>query len=189
MIDNTLLLKDFLVTENKDEFYHGVVIKRKKNHPNLDKDKVILNFTLTSDNYNKVTIDLINLCFKTNSTAYIYPSKRSFKSISYDMMDELTNQIRNESFNIKNIFKRTCERSRGLNRYYLIDVDTKDTNEIKETLLTKIEPLQKITIYKEIPTKNRFHLITSPFNVDQFLFFYQNINVHKNSPTVLISVE
>ena len=36
-----------------------------------------------------------------------------------------------------------------------------------------------------IPTLNGSHLITSPFNTEEFMRDYPNFDIHKNNPTIL----
>ena len=61
------------------------------------------------------------------------------------------------------------------------DVMSVYTNDI-DTL----EPYSIDTKYiTNIPTKSGWHIITTPFNLQQFKEKYPNIDVHKNNPTLL----
>ena len=49
-----------------------------------------------------------------------------------------------------------------------------------------LEPYSPNTKYiSNIPTKTGWHLITTPFNLQQFRKEYPDIDVHKNNPTLL----
>ena len=49
-----------------------------------------------------------------------------------------------------------------------------------------LEPYSMDTKYiTNIPTKSGWHIITTPFNLQQFKEKYPNIDVHKNNPTLL----
>lgn len=68
---------------------------------------------------------------------------------------------------------------------WVIDIDDKELASIKMSdFLSTIEPIGN-KIVASIPTKNGFHLITTPFNIKKFKEKYPDIDVHKNNPTVL----
>jgi len=46
-------------------------------------------------------------------------------------------------------------------------------------------PFRVAKVITNIPTKNGIHLITTPFNLQQFKEKYPDIDVHKNNPTLL----
>ena len=49
-----------------------------------------------------------------------------------------------------------------------------------------LEPYSMDTKYiTNIPTKSGWHIITTPFNLQQFKEKYPDIDVHKNNPTIL----
>ena len=81
----------------------------------------------------------------------------------------------------------------------IVDIDEK---EISPLILSHIEfgcdPISKFEsdflgfgvdfnskINATIPTKNGWHLITKPFNLQQFKEKYPDIDVQKNNPTLL----
>ena len=81
---------------------------------------------------------------------------------------------------------------------WVVDIDSKDKFEILEIkrfinslsakmlpMLDTIPPTNRELVLMEIPTKNGIHLITKPFNLQQFKEIYPDIDVHKNNPTLL----
>ena len=60
-----------------------------------------------------------------------------------------------------------------------------------ETFIDKIceprdvYPHRGAKVIINIPTKSGYHLITTPFNLQQFKEEYPDIDVHKNNPTLL----
>ena len=84
------------------------------------------------------------------------------------------------------------------NPRWIVDIDEK---EISPLILSHIEfgcdPINKFEsnfldfecefngkVIAKIPTKNGWHLITKPFNLQQFKQQYSNIEVQKNNPTL-----
>jgi hypothetical protein len=68
---------------------------------------------------------------------------------------------------------------------WVVDID--DTGSDYNEMLLLIDSLQPeggklVTI---VQTKNGLHLITKPFNLQDFRAVYPDIDVHKNNPTVL----
>lgn len=76
--------------------------------------------------------------------------------------------------------------SKGKKQRWIVDIDAPLEYDEAELLgfLSNIEPIGDKLITK-IPTKSGYHLISKPFNVQKFKEKYQNIDVHKNNPTIL----
>ena len=75
-----------------------------------------------------------------------------------------------------------------LTRIWVVDIDGPTDNRAVNNILLFIErECQPIgSKFKAlIPTKNGFHLITTPFDMSTFAKRYPNIDVHKNNPTLL----
>jgi hypothetical protein len=69
---------------------------------------------------------------------------------------------------------------------WIIDIDDKDYDytELSE-FINSLDPIENINKLKAmIPTKNGYHLIVSPFNVQKFLEF-NKFDIHKDNPTIL----
>ena len=70
---------------------------------------------------------------------------------------------------------------------WIVNCDNMSLNEI-EKVYSHIKNCDGNTIEDFsviIPTKSGYHLITEPFNLQQFKEKYPNIDVHKNNPTLL----
>ena len=68
---------------------------------------------------------------------------------------------------------------------WIIDIDNRDYN-IKELIddLYDIDPIGGKAIMT-LDTPNGLHIISSPFNIQQFREVYPDIDIHKNNPTIL----
>jgi hypothetical protein len=67
---------------------------------------------------------------------------------------------------------------------WIIDIDQK---EIDSTMLPTLERIKPIgnKLIDIIPSKNGYHIITSPFDVSEFSKMFPNIDIHKDNPTNL----
>ena len=71
------------------------------------------------------------------------------------------------------------------NKKWIIDMDTTEDFQLRiSTILNPIEPIGNKVLCK-IPTKNGYHLITSPFNVEKFKKLFPEVDIHKDNPTLL----
>lgn len=89
---------------------------------------------------------------------------------------------------------------KGEESRWVVDVDEKLDEEDRDSILdfidslepritvtngTEVKDITSTKIVAEIPTKSGWHLITTPFNLQQFKLIYPDIDVHKNNPTIL----
>jgi uncharacterized protein YycO len=94
-------------------------------------------------------------------------------------------------FSVKNAYDSVCGVFQSeIDKRWLIDIDKEDLP-IYEEIKAKVIELQSIItnreykILAELPTKSGMHIITNPFNLDQFNKVYPNIQIHKNNPVNL----
>jgi hypothetical protein len=78
-------------------------------------------------------------------------------------------------------------------KIWIVDVDFKDVNENDilriKTAINDCEPFGD-HIITTIPTPNGIHIVTTPFNTQQFITnqdVYYKCDVKKNNPTILYS--
>lgn len=72
------------------------------------------------------------------------------------------------------------------NTKWIIDLDEKNLK-IATDLVRYIKDIEPIgdKLYHVLPTRNGFHLITKPFNLQVFKTQYPELEIHKNNPTIL----
>lgn len=73
---------------------------------------------------------------------------------------------------------------------WIVDVDTKDPLDVLEIGNTVLDIVHKYNpdvkpIIEEIPTLHGYHIITLPFNLQEFNKKYPGVDVHKNNETLL----
>ena len=191
MIDNIQLILPFLKFESKDDFYYLQILQRKKENPQLGSNsKVIKNYYIASEEYLLNRYDEIKkLCEIFNARAMIRLNKRSFEKVGFKCMTNLANTMMNKEYSfINKSYDRACGLSHNdKDKKWILDIDEKNLNIPElEYLLATLEPRGKKVII-QLDSKSGYHLITSPFNVDEFKKKYTKyeIEVHKDNPTNL----
>jgi (p)ppGpp synthase/HD superfamily hydrolase len=151
---------------------------------------MVKSYTITSADYlDMKKNEIITLCKLHNARAYINLNKRSFEKCAYHSMKKLTDVILAKSFgSAKKVFDSVASaHSADKEKKWLIDVD--DMEFPSPLMMAHIEhnckPYDPDKIIGVIKTLNGCHLITKPFNIVQFREKYPDVEVKKNSPTLL----
>ena len=199
MIDNLNIIKTLLNFEKEGDFYHCIILKRKKDQPEWEREnyqsRTIKTYCIDSVQYLEKRYDEIKLlCEMFNARAYIYVQKQNHSDVSLDMMVSLAERIKNGVKNQKGLFDSIVEQIKTSEERWFIDVDDvsiDDFNHNKYYLEMReyVNELQ-LEMNKEqgmtfIKTKSGFHIITQPFNVMKFKQKYPEVNVHNKNPTIL----
>lgn len=201
MINNFEQIKTLLEFPNDDIYYHLQIIRRGKDNPEMTgANRVIKPYFICSlEPLDKVEQEIKDLCKFFNARAYINLTPKSIEKTTLLQMKYLAERTYMGDF--KKIWKswNTCAGEiKGEKPRWVVDIDSKDKFEILRIkrfinslaakilpMLDTIPPTNKELVLAEIPTKNGIHLITKPFNLQQFKEKYQDIDVHKNNPTIL----
>ena len=191
-MNNLKKIKKYLVFDSDDDFFFLQILRRKKENPDMTTNKkVIKNYYINSIEYldNKMD-EIIKLCNYFNARAYLRLNKRSYEKCSFQLLKHITDQIINKDFShCKNAFDRVCGRfhNQKLKRW-IVDIDEPLSmgliKKYSHYINIKISP-QTDKVLGYIPTKNGFHLICNPFNVQEFKKLYPDVEIHKDNPTIL----
>lgn len=209
IINNLELIKPFLKFESNDIYYHLQILKRKKDCNDHNKGKnnnarCLRTYYVRSIEYlDEVFNEIKILCKSHQARAYINLNAKSYQRTAYIMNEKVAQRMKNNQFEY---IYRSYESAAGTSdvnvgeKRWIVDIDEK---EISPLLLNHIEfhcdPISKncsdflklevdyfdSKIYTKIPTKSGWHLITKPFNVDQFKQRYNGMDIQKNNPTLL----
>lgn len=191
MIDNIDKILPFLNFKSDDDFYYLQLLQRKKENPQLGSNsKVIKNYYITSQDYLLNSYDEIKtLCHTFNARAMIRLNKRSFEKVGFKCLENIANTMQNREYNhLMKSYDRAC----GLlnnekTKKWILDIDEPFTvgklYEIDCEILKITDFVDKIIAM--IPSKNGFHIICTPFNLEKFKEKYPEIEVCKDSPTNL----
>ena len=190
IIDNLQRILPFIVTESEDDFYYLQILQRKKENPEIGSNsRVIKSYYITSQQYLLDRYDEIKkLCHVFNARASIRLNKRSFEKVGFKAMVNIANTMSNREYKF---LKASYDRACGLghndsNKKWILDVDVKDLDYVKRitTYIALIQPIgdKVITL---LDSKNGFHLITKPFDLQKFSSEFEDVEVHKDNPTNL----
>lgn len=195
MIDNFELIRPLLTFLNDDIYYHLQILRRGKDHPELPAvNRLIKSYFVCNEDYlNKCESEIKKLCEFFEARAYINLAPKSIKKTTMLQLKYLAQRAYEGDF--KKIWKswNTCAGEiKGEESRWIVDIDNSlekmiywwDVEKyINEECDPKIDIFDKVIA--QIPTKNGTHLITIPFNLQQFKEKYPDIDVHKNNSTLL----
>lgn len=195
MIDNFTQIKNLLTFPNDDIYYHLQILRRGKDHPELPAaNRVIKSYFICNlESLDYVEEEIKKLCEFFGARAYINLAPKSIKKTTMLQLKYLAQRAYEGDF--KKIWKswNTCAGEiKGEESRWVVDIDGPTNGEISEFIEYQCEPIIKTfdgkiksKIIEYIPTKSGYHIITIPFNLQQFKEKYPDIDVHKNNPTLL----
>lgn len=196
MIDNFKLINPLLTFLNDDIYYHLQIIRRGKDYPNLPAANRVIKsyFIIDINDLDFYEQEIKDLCKFFGARAYINLAPKSIKKTTMLQIKYLAQRAYEGDF--KKIWKswNTCAGEiKGEEPRWIVDIDNNSSNyPIKDKVNNIRHLIDKLMpktldgrIICEIPTKSGYHLITTPFNLQQFRKEYPDIDVHKNNPTLL----
>lgn len=192
MIDNIEIIKKLLNFEDEGDFYFLLILKRKKDQPEGEKDnhqsvRTIKTYCIESIDYLEKRYDEIKqLCEMFKARAYIHVQKQNHKDVSLNMMVALAQRIQDGNLKQKGLFDSVVGQIKTHEKRWIVDVDTKDEEELSRIkMVVNIARPEGEKIYATIPTKNGYHLITGRFDVLMFKNACPEVEIQKKNPTLL----
>jgi len=201
MTNNFEHIKSILKFED-DYFYFIQIIQRKKEIPELGaNNRIVRSYMISSlEKFEKNEAEIIKMCEMFNARAYIHLNRRKWSRIALECLRHNAELIANgQNDGIKAsletvIGRNNCE-PKG-EKTWIVDIDEKLPQYVwqVENFINYLEPIvftnlnigeMEKKVKSIIPTKNGYHLITSPFNSQVFKQTYPDIDIHKDNPTVL----
>ena len=207
-LNNSSKIKEFLSFGDND-FYFLQLLKRKKDNPEMTKDvKVIKSYYINSlDEYDMLLPRIIEVCDKENCRAYIRLNKRNYNKLGLKLIAEIAQLVSNggDLKGLPNAFDSVAGKySSDLEKKWIVDVDWVDLPETQKfiidgkmivghsntaKLMSLLQQLQletgKEPLMDVIQTKNGFHIVTRPFNLQSFSIVFPNIEVKKDAMTLV----
>ena len=184
-----------MIFESEDDFYHLQILKRKKEHEDLGSNSLVIKtyYIRSLQHLEKIMPELINSCDFNNARAYLNLNRRSFEKVAFHTLKKITDQILNKDFkSVRKAYENVCGTiSNENNKKWIIDIDNDTYEGFDNLILVDIEnslPLnidKNNKVYVKIPTKNGYHLITKPFDCQNFKYKYPKIDIQKDNPTLL----
>lgn len=192
-VDNFEQIKKHMNCQ-EGEFFLCQIIQRGKDQPNGVKSmrRTIRSYYISSPEYlDTKKEDIQTLCEKYNARAYINLNKKSKRQVCLKSLETLAHMVAVEDYGgLFSLIDTACGQTGSCDgkKTWIVDVDTKDENELKDVMdvIIQCEPFDVEKIVDIIPTLHGYHIITRPFNKKRFRDFYnETIDIHDNNPTLL----
>lgn len=192
MIDNFQQISELLKFDNNKEFYFIQILQRNKENPQLgSNNRLIKAYYCFSKEYLSLRkIEMIKLAEIFNARIYIHLNRRDIDRIGFEMMEDLAKRLKDGTTeNLYRFVESTCGKHNSeKDKSWIVDIDNYSNEDLNrlECTLSGISPLGVDKIITKIQTKNGVHLITKPFNTNEFSQCgYSEVEIHKNNPTLL----
>lgn len=201
MIDNFDHIIPLMEFPTKDNFYFIQVLQRKKDHVGVrlggsnNNSRLIKAYHINS--IEKLLIhkeEMVKLAEIFNARIGINLNPRSFEKTAFQLLEKVAHQMQNKNFyDVRKAYDSVCGNYHAeMDKRWIVDVDTKE-----EEAVTRVENCIKVCheqiknrdykILARIETKNGYHFISNPFNLELFRNAQPHVEVHKNNPTLLYS--
>lgn len=191
-VNNFQRIKELLVFDSEDDFYHLQVLKRKKEHPELGSNSyVVKTYYIGSIEYLEgKEEEIIALCKLHNARACINLNRRSFEKMAFHLLRKVADQIMNKDFrSARKAYESVCGAyANEPHKKWVVDIDTTNQNfvDLVQNDIKNCEPNRRSNKTVAIlRTKNGYHIISSPFNMEEFKKLHPEVDVHKDNPTIL----
>lgn len=192
-MNNLEQIKKLLSFPDEDTFYFAQIFQRRKENPHIGSNAIVIkSYCFKSMDYLDSKMDeIITLCHAFHARAHIHLNRRSYKAVSYEALKILAERLQKGEYKVnKGIWEKACgRRPCQTDKKWLIDIDFKDRARLEDikSAIDSCGPRNLVKTIATIETKNGFHLITRPFNRQELSdkYFGDEIDIHKNSPTVL----
>ena len=195
--NNRETIESLLSFNSPDDFYYLVILKRKKEHPELGSNSYIVkHYYITSlKQLDFYWDEIVMLSTFHNARASINLNKRSFEALSFQVLKKVADQIMNKDFrSARKAYTSVCgSYTQEPDKKWIIDIDTHDPSAITyaAAVIQMCDGHPKDRIFAILDTKNGKHLISRPFNRTQFNEYYKQQDEHAlpdiqtNNPTIL----
>lgn len=192
-IDNFDRIKSLMTFGESDNlFLHLQILRRGKDHPDLPAANKLIKswFVRSAEHLESLKEEVVFLCEHYKARAYISCAPKSIAKLSTLILRKLADNLHTGNIiNPWHVFNSACGELPGVERRWVVDVDTKDTY-LTEKIKDEIWALwvayggQSHEIHA-IPTLNGSHLIVEPFNLQAFSKSFPDVEVKKNGLTAL----
>ena len=190
VVDNWKYLRDKLDFSNPFMFYMVQLQQRKKDDETFPANNRTVKtfFISTLSDYDTLEPEIKRLSDETGSRVYIRLNRRSFETVSIEILRELAKMLEDKNFqHLKNLVGssagRVCSEP---DKLWIVDIDEKN-EKLCEDVADTIENVLANSgiVHYVVPTLHGYHLVTSKFDSKTFSEIYPGIDIHKDNPTLL----
>ena len=195
-INNLGILLDLKIIDfdnfNDDWFYQIFILKRKKDDGILNKNSsLIKSYRVSNLEYlnRKLEEEIIPLCDFFKARAMINLNVKSYRKVAFESLKKLAEEISQEHYkagldklitSAGSMSGMVCSASGTIgdkSKKWIIDLDSKD-EKYKQEIIRIINSKDMLRGYNDgdndriigiIPSKSGYHLVSNPFDINQFL--------------------
>lgn len=194
MINNFDAFSGLLNLTNPGDFLFVQILKRRKDNPELNKtEKLIDSFYIYNEKqYFDLMPRMIEAAEANRARVYVRVNKRNDKRVALTVLKDLANLIATEDYgSVRRLYTSACgqvssERERKL---FIVDYDSKDTDRLKEVMdfihAQRVQAKMPEHVHLAVPTRNGYHVLTSPFDPRTFRQAFPDIQVESDASTLL----
>jgi hypothetical protein len=194
-LNNFSKIRSLLSFSNSDQFYFIQVLQRKKDHQSgkingTNNNSRLIKYYLVDnlEYFDFIQPEIEQLCDVFQARAGINLNRRSYRKMALQNLKKCTDQIINEDFNHAHKAYASVVGSfnHDSDKRWILDVDEvgRPTNDIVLFAERECAP-EGDKFISIIPSKNGYHIIMKPFDLNKFRKQFPDIEVHKNNPTNL----
>jgi hypothetical protein len=128
-----------------------------------------------------------------NTEVYIKLGAYSKEKLGFKILEVLSHKLQIKDLDYSDLVLQAINNMNTIPKYWIVDVNVENVsnNDILriKTVINDCEPNGR-NVIADIPTPNGIHIVTNPFNTNQFLTHqdvYYKVEVKKNNPTILYS--
>jgi hypothetical protein len=204
MTDNFNAYKQFITEKwsysdlpEGDSYFVVELIRRGKDNPDMPAANYhFKNYYIRKpEDLDKYEQEIKSLCEMLHLRAYASVNIKSFKQVSLDTMAELARRIANNDFKKNYAVFESCSGSycHSGDKQWVVDLDDcklhDEYPELIKELINSCKP-DGDKIVTEFPTKSGVHIITTPFDRQQFIelceeYDIKDADIKKNHLTLL----
>ncbi len=128
-----------------------------------------------------------------NTEVYIKLGAYSKEKLGFKILEVLSHKLQIKDLDYYDLLLQSINDMNTIPKYWIVDVNVENVsnNDILriKTIINDCEPNGR-NVIADIPTPNGIHIVTKPFNTNQFLTnqdVYYKVEVKKNASTILYS--
>lgn len=188
-INNLGILLDSKIIDfdnfDDDWFYQIFILKRKKDDGILKKNSsLIKSYRVSNLEYlnRKLEEEIIPLCDFFKARAMINVNMKSYRKVAFESLKKLAEEISQEHYKagLDKLITSACSTTgmvENKSKKWIIDLDSKD-EKYKQEIIHIINSKDMLRGYNDgdndriigiIPSKSGYHLVSNPFDINQFL--------------------
>lgn len=189
MVNNIEKIKTFLSFEKENAIYRIMIIKRRKENPDMKKGSSTIKeyFIFSMEELNHLYPKIKNFCDAFNARAYIDLNPRDAQKVALKSISLSADYIAEGHFApVMSAFSKAFSKTKPLSKVWVLDLDEGDEDEGTEfiqyaiAIKRKIIEVQKENTKKDsfcalLQTQNGVHIICSPFNKTKLLLEKEDI--------------